>query len=341
MLYIHIPFCKSKCNYCSFNSYINLLSLKDAYLNALKKTINLKKDIYTLYIGGGTPSILEAEFYYELFKTLKPYLKNTKEITIEVNPDVSFQWLKRIKELGVNRISFGVQSFNDEKLKFLNRSHSSNDAIKAIENAKKAGFENISIDLIYSCKGDNKKLLKNDLDIAKKLQIDHLSAYSLTIEKNSKWQEKFEYRYDNEELEEWFINEINSFLPQYEVSNFGKISIHNLGYWEYRSYNGIGAGAVGFDNKKLIRYYPYKNVKKFISNPTFAKIEKLSKLDSKKEKIFLGFRSIVGVKKDIFTKEEINRLSDLGDLIYQKNDRFYLKNFFLADGVTKYVLNMI
>ena len=135
LLYIHIPFCDSKCNYCAFNSYTNLNHLKKEYFNAIK--IQLLNDIEkfninefeTVFIGGGTPSTMPIDFYEKLFKLLEPFTKNTKEITIEANPNVSYEWLKEIKNF-TNRISFGVQSFNDKKLKFLNRNHSSIQAIK-------------------------------------------------------------------------------------------------------------------------------------------------------------------------------------------------------------------
>ena len=156
LLYIHIPFCDSKCNYCAFNSYTNLNHLKKDYFNAIKKQFltdtekfNIK-EFETVFIGGGTPSVMSISFYEKLFKMLEPFLKNTKEITIESNPNASYKWLKNIKDLGINRISFGVQSFDDEKLKFLNRNHSAKLAIKTIQNAKKAGFENINLDIIYA-----------------------------------------------------------------------------------------------------------------------------------------------------------------------------------------------
>lgn len=297
LLYIHIPFCDSKCNYCAFNSYTNINHLKKEYFNALKKQylhdVDSKGKFETVFIGGGTPSTMKIPFYEKLFKLIENNIKNTKEISIEANPNVTYEWLKEIKNLGVNRISFGVQSFNEKKLKFLNRNHSPTQAIKSIENAKKAGFENINLDLIYATAMDNKKLLENDLNTAFNLPITHISAYSLTIEKGTKWEGDYSKRKEDEELEIWFINKIKEKFFQYEISNFGKICLHNLGYWQGKEYIGIGAGAVGLrklkmENKKwkFFRYYTQNNVYEYLKNPTKYYYEYLNNDDIKKEKFF-------------------------------------------------------
>jgi oxygen-independent coproporphyrinogen-3 oxidase len=340
LLYIHIPFCDSKCFYCAFNSYTNLNHLKKEYFDAIKKQLQTikKQNFYTVFIGGGTPSTMPIEFYEKLFNFLAPFIKNTKEISIEANPNTSYEWLKGIRNLGVNRISFGVQSFNNEKLKFLNRNHSKTQAIKAIEDAKKAGFDNINLDLIYSTAMDNKKLLENDLKTAFSLPITHLSAYSLSIEEGSKWEGDFSKRKEDEELEVWFIEKIKEKLPQYEISNFGKVCLHNLGYWEGREYIGIGAGAVGYQNKK--RYYTKKDVYEYIKNPTNLLVENLSDEDIKKEKIFLGLRSIVGFDENLLDKEEKKRALILMEegKIYKKQNKIYSTDFLLADRLSSFIL---
>ena len=202
LLYIHIPFCDSKCYYCSFNSYTNLFKYSKDYFKAL--VIQLKhdleffnvKNIKTLYIGGGTPSSVSAKNYKEIFKILKNY--QIKEITIEANPNsAKYDWLSEIYDYGVNRISFGVQSFDEEKLKFLGRAHTKKDAITAIKNAFNIGFKNINLDLIYDCAIDSLSLIKNDLKIIKNLPINHISCYSLTIEKNSLFQNDFSKQKQN------------------------------------------------------------------------------------------------------------------------------------------------
>jgi len=343
LLYIHIPFCNSKCHYCAFNSYTNLNHLKKEYFEALKRHfLSLKpKNFDTVFIGGGTPSTMSVEFYEKLFNLLAPNIKNAKEITIEANPNTSFEWLKEIKNLGVNRISFGVQSFDENKLKFLNRNHSHKQAIKAIENAKKAGFDNINLDLIYSTAVDNKKLLQNDLKIAFSLPINHISAYSLTIEKGTAFEGKNEKRKYDEELEIWFIEKIKEKFNQYEISNFGKPCLHNLGYWAGCEYAGLGAGAVGFNKTQNFRYYTLNDVYKYIQNPTDYSIEKLSDEDVKKEKVFLGLRSIAGFEKNILNeteKKKVEILIDEGKL-YKKDSKIYANDFLLADAISAYILD--
>jgi len=353
LLYIHIPFCDSKCNYCAFNSYTNLNHLKKEYFKAIKTQLindiekfNIKK-FKTLFIGGGTPSTMSISFYEKLFKFLSPYIKNSKEITIESNPNTSIEWLKEIKNLGVNRISFGVQSFNDKKLKFLNRNHSSKLAIKTIENAKKAGFININLDLIYSTAIDNKILLQNDLKIAFSLPITHISAYSLTIEENTKWEGDYSKRKEDEELEIWFIEKIKEKFYQYEISNFGKPCLHNLSYWKGKEYLGIGAGAVGFKKWKMengkwkiFRYYPKINLKEYIKNPINYKYEYLSNEDIKKEKIFLGLRSIVGFEEDILNDKEKERVNILikENKLYKKKNKIFSYDFLLADALSNFII---
>jgi len=347
LLYIHIPFCDSKCNYCAFNSYTNLNHLKKEYFEAIKKQFlnDIKKfnikEFETVFIGGGTPSTMSISFYTQLFELLNPFLKNTKEITIESNPNTSFEWLKEIKNLGVNRISFGVQSFNDEKLKFLNRNHSSNLAINSIENAKKAGFENINLDIIYATSLDNYKLLQNDLKIIDFLPITHISAYSLMIENNTKWENDYSKRKEDEKLEIWFIEEIKKKFNQYEISNFGKSCLHNLGYWEHKEYLGIGSGAVGYIKNKNFRYYPNPDVYEYIKNPLKYKYEYLTKEDIKKEKILLGLRSIIGVNENILNENEKKRVKILIEekKLYKKEKKIFSFDFLLADALSNYIID--
>ena len=353
LLYIHIPFCDSKCNYCAFNSYTNLNHLKKDYFEAVKKQFlhdieKFKvKEFETVFIGGGTPSTMPLPFYEKLFKLLEPFLKNTKEITIESNPNASYEWLKNIKNFGVNRISFGVQSFNGEKLKFLNRNHSSKLAINTILNAKKAGFENINLDIIYATVLDNYELLKNDLKIIDSLPVTHLSAYSLMIEENTKWEGDFNKRREDEELEIWFIKEIKKRFKQYEISNFGKPCLHNLAYWEHKEYLGIGSGAVGFIKSKKckvknenFRYYTQTDVNKYIKNPTHYVYEYLTDNDIKKEKVLLGLRSITGFEEDILNKEEKKRVEILinENKLFKKESKIHSNDFLLADALSAYII---
>jgi oxygen-independent coproporphyrinogen-3 oxidase len=341
LLYIHIPFCDSKCFYCAFNSYTTKNYLKKDYFNALKTQFENEKKpnkFKSIFIGGGTPSVMNLHFYEKLFSLISPYIDIDTEITIESNPNsTKREWLKGLKEFGVNRISFGVQSFNDEKLKFLGRNHSSKSALISIENARNI-FNNVNLDLIYATKLDNKNLLQNDLNIAINLGISHISAYSLTIEKNTEFYKTPDKKKEDEELEIWFINEIKKYFNQYEISNFGKICRHNLGYWKLNPYIGLGAGAVGYDGKN--RYYTHKLPEDYIKDPTFKEVENLNEYDKKEEKILLGLRSIVGFDINILTEEEKRKCFNLikeKKLFLEKN-RIYSNDFLLADALTSYIL---
>ena len=191
LLYIHIPFCDVKCPYCAFSSFVNKLDYQKVYIDALithfdyeVERLGIKvQSISSVFIGGGTPSMLEVKYLSLLIKHIQKYLKANIEITIEANPNsATYEWLSYAYGLGINRVSFGVQSFDVEKLKFLGRIHTRSEGIAAINNANKAGFDNISLDLIYECANDTIELLKSDLDIATALPINHISAYSLTLE---------------------------------------------------------------------------------------------------------------------------------------------------------------
>ncbi|MBU1659822.1 radical SAM family heme chaperone HemW [bacterium] len=348
LLYIHIPFCDSKCSYCSFNSYVDKFHLKEQYMHALFTQISyeLKRfdakhgEIESLFIGGGTPSTIPAKLYEPLFKFIKPYLASTAEITSEANPNsATSEWLLGMWNLGVNRLSFGVQSFDKEKLKILNRAHNAQEAKDAILNAHKIGFKNISLDLIYATRDDTKELLKNDMQIAFSLPINHLSAYALTIEEGTPFESKPYMSKEVLSLTSWLFNEIQSkgFI-QYEISNFGKYrSTHNLGYWQYKDYIGAGSGAVG--KLGLERLYPTPVIEEYIKNPLNIRTEILTQEDKKIEQIFLGFRSSIGVNKNILNKHEIQRAQILinENKILQRNDTFYNNDYLLADEITLFL----
>ena len=349
LLYIHIPFCDSKCFYCAFNSYTSLHSLRDDYMEALKIQLKdeLKKNakkIETIFIGGGTPSTIKASKYKEVMEIVQPYLVKNCEITIEANPNsASKEWLQEIFEIGINRISFGVQSFDDKKLKFLGRNHNKSQAIAAINHAKEVGFENINCDIIYDTQLDNKELLQNDLSIIKNLPVNHISAYSLIIEEGTKFFEKKNVQFENEELARFLFEQFSKLgFSQYEISNFAKgenaRSKHNLGYWQYKEYLGIGSGAVGCLNNE--RLYTQNDVHKYIENPLkYVEIEKLNNEDILVEKVLLGFRSVVGVDVGLFNqdaKSKIDLLIDAKKLIFE-NNRVYAADFMLADELSLYL----
>ena len=349
LLYIHIPYCDSKCNYCSFNSYVGRFETKKLYMQQLSTQLEYElsrfeaksNSIETIFIGGGTPSTIEPYMYEEIFAKLQPYLQPNAEITTEANPNsATKEWLDGMRKLGVNRISFGVQSFDDSKLKALARSHNKHQAIKAIKDAKDVGFEHISLDIIYNYQGDSKELLASDINQAFSLPIDHISAYELTIEDGTKFASTPSVKQDDENLAFFVASQITQRgFSHYEISNFGSYqSQHNKGYWKLKDYIGIGAGAVGFRHDT--RYYPHTSIDAYIANPTFTTKEHLNLQELQTERVFLGFRSVVGVREDILDssmKQRANLLVDEHKL-YLKDSIYYNTNYFLADEVALFVL---
>ena len=349
LLYIHIPYCDSKCHYCSFNSYVDKFDTRETYMLALLKQLKFEirrfqvkpQEIESIFIGGGTPSTIHPTLFKPLFEFLYPLIKNGAEITTEANPNsATASWLQEMYNLGVTRLSFGVQSFNQEKLKGLNRNHSPKDAINAINNAYKIGFKNISLDIIYNYQGDTKKLLEKDINQAFKLPINHISAYELTIEAHTKFHATPEVKQEDDNLA-FFVKEKieEKGFPQYEISNYGIYqSYHNRGYWELKDYIGVGAGAVGF--KKNRRYYPKTDIALYLENPSDINEELLSQEDLLTEKILLGLRSNIGINETILSKE-IKKNADF--LVKHKKlnktfDTYSNPNFFLSDEIALYLL---
>ena len=346
--YIHIPFCESKCHYCAFTS-LNLQDEK-SYMNALLADIkdklvkfNIKK-ISTLFIGGGTPSCVEAALYEPIFKVLSPYFSKNCEITTETNPNsASLTWLKTMKDYGINRLSFGAQSFNDEKLAFLGRAHTHKEIYKVLENAQKIGFKNINLDLIYDTKMDDKKNLEFELKALQSVQktLTHISAYSLSIEPHTTFSKKEHFKKNATNLAHFFIKGIENLgFFQYEISNFAKKGFkcrHNLAYWQRRDYAGAGLSSVGF--LKNERFYTYSSLKTYIKEPCFRKNEILSKKELYLEHLFLGLRSCVGVKKGALDDEAFKKANLLlkHKKLELKRDKFFAKNYLLADELALFL----
>jgi len=348
LLYIHIPYCDSKCHYCSFNSYTGRFDTKRDYMKALERQFDYeierfspeKSSIESLFIGGGTPSSIESGLYEPLFAKLSPYLRDDAEITVEANPNSATQeWIEAMVALGVNRMSFGVQSFRSQKLKFLNRAHSPQDAIKAVKRAARAGLGRISIDLIYNCAGDDEEGMLHDIEEAFKLPISHISAYELSIESGTVFSSGEGYAQRNDALARFVAKEIEARgFAQYEISNFGDPCTHNRGYWMHKEYIGIGAGAVGFG--KYRRYYPHSDIERYIANPSDTRIEILDEEDIRMEKIFLGLRSDIGVQRsvlDLAMSERADILTAEGKL-YEKEGILYNPDLFIADEIALYLL---
>ncbi len=349
LAYIHIPYCDSKCHYCSFNSYTDKFDTRKRYIEALLRQLRYELErfeategsIETLFVGGGTPSTIAPELYAPLFALLSPYLQEGAEITMEANPNSATKaWLEGIYKLGVNRLSFGVQSFDPHKLKALGRAHSPRQAIEAITYAKSVGFEHLSLDLIYNYQGDTQALLGSDIDQAFALPIDHLSAYELTIEANTPFAHTPQVQQEDEALAFFVAEQITQRgFTHYEISNFGRYqSLHNQGYWELKPYIGAGAGAVGFLTNQ--RYYPQQDIGGYIADSLKIAVESLSPEALRTERLFLGLRSRLGVPKHILTdsmRERATLLCDEGKLT-ETPTHYYNPNFFLSDALAVYIL---
>ncbi len=335
LLYIHIPFCDSKCSYCSFHSYVDKFHLKDRYFKALYSQLEAalqERAVKTVFIGGGTPSSVDARLYAPLFSLLDT--PRIKEITVEANPgSADAAWMQMMKGFGTDRISLGVQSFDKEKLKYLNRSHTPQKAKEAIKTAQGI-FERVSIDLIYNTPLDTARLLQEDLQIFTSFDTDHISAYELTVEKGTALEGT---TLPEDRFSDMIANTLETKgYKQYEISNFGNPSLHNLGYWQYEPYLGIGAGAIGFDGQR--RVYNTADIESYIADPFAGQIEELSQEDREVERLFLGLRSKVGfVPADEKTRQRARFLEQKGKLI-KKSSRYYNPNFCLADELALYLL---
>ena len=315
-------------------------ALKVQLEHELKRFNAAPNSIETIFIGGGTPSTISPKLYTPIFSLLKPYLKDNIEITSEANPNsATYEWLEGMKNLGVNRISFGVQSFDEEKLKLLNRAHTQQMARQAILNAEEIGYENLSLDLIYATLGDTKELLSKDIEMAFTLPINHISAYALTIEEGTAFESKPQMSSEQLELTSWIFETIKEHgFSQYEISNFGTYqSDHNKGYWLYKDYMGVGAGAVG--KRQLSRYYPTPVIEEYIKNPLDIKEEILEDEDKKIEQLFLGLRSCVGVEKNLLNANELKRTEILlkERKLTLKENTFYNNNYLLADEIALFI----
>lgn len=274
-IYIHIPFCDHKCIYCDFYSIVNYENVS-SYLNALKNEIDfyaLKysegRKISSIFFGGGTPSFMEPQYISEIIEHVKGkfYVDRNAEITLETNPGtVNTEKLRAFRKIGINRLSIGIQSFNNDELKFLTRIHDSQMAIKTILDAAETGYENISIDLIFNLPKQTKGIWRCNLEQAVQLPIKHISTYSLILERGTilnKMVLDGKVKMQSEDYDADLYEFTIAFLTrhgfdQYEVSNFacdGKECVHNNTYWRYKDYLSFGTSAHSFVNGK--RWWNY------------------------------------------------------------------------------------
>ncbi|MCF7874733.1 MAG: radical SAM family heme chaperone HemW [Candidatus Omnitrophica bacterium] len=318
-LYIHIPFCQSRCAYCDFYSTVYSKDLAASFVLALAEQLKrLDYNFETIYIGGGTPTILDIDLTEKLLKELQRLAGDLKEFTIEANPEsLDADKIKLFLDYGANRISIGCQSFDDQKLKFLGRAHCADQALKSLKLAKKIGFDNISIDLIYGLPDESSKAWGKELARAGELPITHLSAYMLTYEKETRLFKRLQNKkflpLAADKVAGMYKQLISQLAAknifQYEISNFAKTgcrSIHNCRYWENESYLGLGPSASSFLGG--LRRKNISSLEKYITALKNGKqiwdySEKLSPLAAAKETAALKIRTAEGLDFSWFLKK--------------------------------------
>ena len=315
-IYIHIPFCKKRCTYCDFYTEVApqfIPSLVDSIVKELhlRKAYIKNETIKTIYFGGGTPSILKKNEFLKIFDTIYNLfeIEVDAEITFEANPDdLTIDYLKTISTLPFNRISIGIQSFDDTDLKRINRRHTSDEAISAVRNAQIAGFKNISIDLIYGLPFQTIDAWQKQLDVAFSLGIQHISAYGLTYEESTQlWKQREKGEFDTiddetmNKMYELLLENVNkNGFEAYEISNFclpGFRSKHNTSYWKNEIYIGVGPSAHSFDlesrqwNVNSIDLY----VKAIDENSNYFEKEELSLFDRYNDYVMVALRTSEGI----------------------------------------------
>ena len=352
-LYIHIPFCKSKCGYCSFYS-IKALNLLPDFIDALNKEMKfyskLFKSFDTVYFGGGTPSLLTPQQIKIILKTVNKFYRIDPhaEITIEVNPgDVSLEYFRSLRSLGINRLNIGMQSFDNQLLKYLGRRHSASDALASMEAAREAGFTNIGIDLIYGLQHQNLQSWDKTLQKAISIKPEHISCYQLSLAPKTPlyqtYQEQSIKLPSNEQQAKYFFStsEIleNAGYLHYEVSNFARKeslkSKHNMKYWQHLPYLGLGPAAHSFPEKK--RWWNKSAAKRYIKDIFQEKIpvedaENLTPAQLQLEILFLALRTHTGIDLNLYkTKYAVDLLEDKKSIIsfLIKNNLVEIKDGFL------------
>ena len=353
-LYIHIPFCLSKCLYCDFYSSTSLPALPH-FLNALFKEMAMYRNDFnsfdTVYIGGGTPSLLSPEQLESILVRIRENfdLISDPELTVETNPaDLNRSSLESMREIGFNRINIGVQSFDQEVLAFLGRRHSVKQAISAIEASREAGFHNIGLDLIYGVPGQAIDSWHDTLKQAVAFSPEHLSCYQLTLETKTSLGKRYqagEFSIPGEELQYEFFMRTSRFLEDagyihYEVSNFTRgaelASRHNQKYWDHSPYLGLGPAAHSFHDNR--RWWNHRSVDQYITsinrgNLPVEETEILTMEQLRLEALYLGLRTKKGVclkdfkdqyHCDLFTekKEMLDKLQEEG-FIFIQDDHLY------------------
>ena len=366
-LYIHIPFCKVKCVYCDFYSITKKEDQIPLFTKCLLKEIDNYKHYAgkwkfdTIFFGGGTPSLLPAKYLEQILQKLHDTFdtSNVQEITLEANPgEAPLQHLKDIRGLGVNRLSMGFQSFDDKILKVLGRLHQSKDCFKTFNNARKAGFDNISTDMIFNIPELSTQNWKKDLTRLLELDPEHISAYSLTVEPSTKLfnlvkRKELLMPIESIDIEQFLLT--NKILSEhgyshYEISNYAKInreSKHNLHYWNLSPYLSFGPSAHSYDLEK--RWWNVRSLEKYIESISNNKLpvennEKLSRNDHYNEIILNGLRLKNGINlsslnkySDLVNLDYLNTIHKKWDCLYVSDNNIKLidNGFLFVDEITK------
>ncbi|MBO4370522.1 MAG: radical SAM family heme chaperone HemW [Paludibacteraceae bacterium] len=343
-IYLHIPFCPSRCSYCDFYSTTSLDKRHD-YVQALVVEMKLRKNelanqqISTVYFGGGSPSTLDTESFQKLFDSLYNHfdIATNAEITVEANPDdLNKKRLEDWKSLPVNRLSVGIQSFNDEELRLLNRRHTAQTAIDCIHQARQSGFDNISIDLMYGLPIQTMETWISSIEEALRLQTQHISGYHLSYEPGTKMY-RLRHKAVDEELSEKMFMELRHRLQQagyyqYEISNYalpGRESKHNSAYWNGTPYLGLGAAAHSFDGNT--RSWNVASIDRYIEalgrGDRLFEYEQLTDTDRYNERVMLSLRTAKGIDFQIFNKQKQTELAAKADKYVQNGLLCYKNNF--------------
>lgn len=367
-IYIHIPFCLSKCQYCDFNSVVLDLALAEEYVKSLLKEIQTFSESQavsmvakTIYFGGGTPSILKASQLSEILETVFSSfeVKSDAEISLEANPGtLTKEKVKKLRNLGFNRASLGVQSFRDEELKILGRTHTSRQALKSYKMLKEC-LNNLSLDLIFGIPGQSLKTWRENLNMALKLRPEHVSVYNLTIEEGTPfyylWKQGKLDLPDEEEVRKMYLEGINLFKAQwyrqYELSNFARKGFecqHNLRYWQGKEYIGFGAGAHSYFQG--VRWGNIRGIKEYVELSEKNSLlidfrERLTESQKINEFILLGMRMTEGIdlkklKEDLNFDLEKEKKEEISELIKgrflkrgKNNLRLTKKGILVADSI--------
>ena len=366
-IYIHIPFCKNKCTYCDFHFSTTYHSYQDKMIDAIVEELKQRSDylkgefVETIYFGGGTPSLINLVGLSKIIETIYSFFNvtDTPEITLETNPDdITLELVHSWKSAGINRLSIGIQSFDEEVLKWMNRAHNVTQSFQAIQFAKQGGISNITIDLMYGLPGLSLEAWEHQIERALSLQVQHISAYCLTVEKNTvldTWVKSNKVKISENddqalqfELLQKKLNE-NGF-DHYEISNFGKpnfYSLHNSNYWKGKKYLGVGPSAHSYDT--IHRSWNVSNNQQYMKgifeiNPKFD-FELLSKSDVFNELLLIGLRTIWGVDLNklnsvlsfsVFFNNKLKEL-EMDDLVYIEDNHLMLtqKGKFFADKIAQ------